>query len=227
MGTQIYLKYPPGHKFKGKKVLNVGCGFAQFKAPNVINLDAYDICKPDVVWDLNKAPLPFEEDTFDHIIANHILEHLPNWWDCFNDFGRILKPNGTLEIWLPGSGSDSQLGYRDHVITINHCSFFGTFGTYRNGSNAWAEENSRCWANRLKSTQRKTQMITKWWVTWAPPSLKRWMCEHLRNVIVEDGYFFRKVTEAEHREEMEYARVRTDGGELLPMLQVPPPALRG
>ncbi len=51
MGTHIYDKYRPDHDFGGKRVLNIGCGFAQFKRPNVVNVDAYDICKPDALHD--------------------------------------------------------------------------------------------------------------------------------------------------------------------------------
>ena len=202
MGTHIYLKHPPHSTFGGKSVLNVGCGFAQYKATNVVNVDAFDICKPNVVWDLNKVPLPFEDNSFDLILANHILEHLPNWWECFNDLARLLKPGGRLEVFVPGNGSDSIRGYRDHVVEINQCSFYGVFSTYRNGSNAWAEENLRCHANRLKMVNKQTRTIGKWWIAKAPAPLKKWMTEHLRNVVVEDGYIFEKVGDAEYAKEV-------------------------
>lgn len=218
MGTHIFLKHSPNETFGGKSVLNVGCGFGKFTAPNVVNLDAFAVCKPDVIWDLSMTPLPFEENTFDLILANHIMEHVPNWWDCFSDFGRILKPGGELQVFVPGSGSDSILGFRDHINTINQCSFFGTFGTYRNGSNAWAEENRKSWANRLRHVEHKTRTINKWWIDKAPIMVKKWMCEHLRNVIVEDGYIFKKVTEAEFREEEHYAGIVANGNRPLQML---------
>src|SRR5688500_11325557 len=122
-GSGVYNKYPPTHDFKGIRVLNLGCGFEQFKFPNVTNVDAYDICNPDLVWDLNVTPLPFEDETFDLIVGNHVLEHVPLWWNLFNDCSRMLKPNGSMEIWGPGDGQDGQLGYRDHVNIINRCSF--------------------------------------------------------------------------------------------------------
>lgn len=189
-------------------MLNVGCGFGKFTAKNVTNLDAYDVCKPDVVWDMSKTPLPFPDKHFDFIIANHIMEHVPNWWACFEDFSRILKDGGKLHIYVPGVGSDSILGYRDHINTINNCSFYGTHGTYRNGSNAWAEENRRGGANRLKMVHMETRLFDKWWLNYAPTFFKKWACEHLRNVVVENGYIFRKVTEKEHALEEQYARMR-------------------
>lgn len=208
MGTHSFLKWPANSTFGGKRVLNIGCGFSQYRAPNVVNLDGYAICRPNVVWDLSKTPLPFENETFDLILASHILEHVPNWWDCFSDFGRILKVGGTVEVFVPGGGSDSILGYRDHINTINHCSFAGTYGTYRNGSNAWAEENRKGWAGRLKLVEKKTRMVKKWWVDKAPVWAKKWMCEHLRNVIVEDGYIFKKLTEQEWAEEEKIAALQ-------------------
>jgi len=220
LGTHIYQKYPPNSNFGGKRVLNVGCGYGQFRAKNVTNLDAYSVCNPNVVWDLSKTPLPFEDETFDLILANHVMEHVPNWWDCFQDFSRILKVGGRLDVFVPGGGSDSILGYRDHINTINSCSFAGTMGTYRNGSNAWAEENRRGAANRLKMMEKQTRTINKWWIEKAPTAVRKWMCEHLRNVVVEDGYIFKKITEAEFREEELYANIGANGRGALQVLPV-------
>lgn len=195
MGTAIFTKFPKDCDFGGKKVLNVGCGFSRYTDPNVINLDGEDICKPDVVWDLNKTPLPFEDETFDMVIANHILEHLVNWWACFNELARIVKTGGQVIVYVPGSGSDSQLGYRDHVHTINDCSFFGVLGTRRNLGNAWAqteiEQNLPC--ARMNLIEKDMVIISHWWMKCAPQRLQKFFIQHLRNVILEEGFFFRKI----------------------------------
>ena len=180
-------------------------------------MDAFDNCSPDIVWDLNKTPLPFEDESFDFIIANHIMEHIDNWWGAFEEFARILKPNGTLEIWVPGGGSDAIMGYRDHVVEINNCSFFGTFGTYRQGGNAWAELNSGVHANRLKLGDKRSLVESHWWTNYAPVSLRNWMARHLRNIIVEDGYYFRKVTVAEMKMEADKYRERTECSRVVPV----------
>ena len=85
MGTSLWFKYRPDETFGGRKVLNLGCGSVQFKIPNVVNIDAYSSCNPDIVQDLEKMPLPFPDKTFDLIIANPVFEHLNNWWDCFEE----------------------------------------------------------------------------------------------------------------------------------------------
>lgn len=211
MGTHAYGKYPPEHDFGGVKVLNIGCGFAQWKKPNVTNVDAFDICKPDLVHDINK-PFPIADETFDYIIANHILEHLPNWWECLNECARMLKVGGTIEIWVPGSGSDSIRGFRDHVTEINHCSFFGVFGTYRAAGNAWAADNVLCTANRLIMKESTVAMKSFTWLKYAPQSLREWCSQHLRNVNIENGYFLEKIGVEAHTKEMEKfdARVKAN-----------------
>ena len=39
-------------------VLNLGCGYS--KEPGMTNVDAFDVCEPDVVWNLNNFPWPWE-----------------------------------------------------------------------------------------------------------------------------------------------------------------------
>jgi hypothetical protein len=49
--------------------------------------------KPDVVWDLNNLPLPFEDDSFDEIHAMEVLEHVGrqgDWRFFFDQFVRLL-----------------------------------------------------------------------------------------------------------------------------------------
>ena len=43
---------------------------------NLTTLDLNPDHKPDVVWDLNNIPLPFEDSAFDEIHAYNILEHV-------------------------------------------------------------------------------------------------------------------------------------------------------
>lgn len=192
--SSVFGKYPADCKFNGKKVLNLGCGFAKYSAPNVVNLDAFDVADPNVVWDLEHMPMPFKDETFDLILANHVLEHIHNWWECFEDCGRILKPGGIIEVWLPGNGGDSQMGFRDHVSYINQNSFWGTYGMYRNPANAWAAANNGSHAHRLKLISIRVSARAYWWMKIAPPALRDWMCEHLRNTIYEMGFIFKKLT---------------------------------
>ena len=190
-----YSKYPKQHAFGGKKVLNLGCGTTTYPHPNVINLDAEAVDGVNLVWDLSKTPLPFEDNTFDFIIANHILEHVPNWWECFKELARIVKVGGTVEIWLPGDGNSSQLGYRDHINTINACSFVGVRGTYRNLANAWEslQRKQLGFVCDLNTVSFLHNMMAYWWIAIWPQSVQVWMAVHLRNVVNEQGWKFKKL----------------------------------
>lgn len=216
-GTHSYGKYPKEYDFGGAKVLNLGCGFAKYQAKNVVNLDAFDVCKPDVVHDLNKFPLPFPDETFDLVFANHVLEHIQDWWGCFNELARITKTGGQVEVWLPGSGSDSVRGYRDHLHEINHCSFYGVFGTYRSGGNAWAAEAAKCNANRLKLYTARQSVNRESWMRFAPQRLLDWCAAHLRNIVQEQGYFFVKISKEDHEREMSKFNERLRTNSLIPV----------
>jgi SAM-dependent methyltransferase len=68
----------------------------------LVTLDINPDHKPDVVWDLTKRPLPFDDDTFDEIHAYEVLEHLGTqgdwraWFGEWSEWWRILKPGGVI-----------------------------------------------------------------------------------------------------------------------------------
>ena len=194
MSSSTYMKYPPHCDFGGAKVLNIGAGGAAFKAPNVTNLDLEAGDGINVVWDCSKTPLPFADNTFDHIIANHCIEHIPNWFECVKDLARVVKVGGSIEIWTPPVSSDAALTYRDHINWIGSESFSGCKSISRPGSNlAATEEFHKLGAfKKLFIETKKTRTIVKWWVLLAPESLLGWMITHLRNIVTEEGFFFRK-----------------------------------
>lgn len=73
----------------------------------IIRLDINDDCKPDVVWDLNKRPLPFKDEEFDEIHAYSVLEHIgkqgdyKEFFEEFNEYARILRSGGRMLISVP------------------------------------------------------------------------------------------------------------------------------
>lgn len=79
--------------------LNLGCG--QFKKDGYINLDVSPLSQADVTHDLNIFPYPFEENQFDLVEADHVLEHLSSPFRVMAEIHRILKPGGILIIRVP------------------------------------------------------------------------------------------------------------------------------
>ena len=97
-----------------KKLLELGLGIKP-----IIN-NKYEITYLDYIkrkvpnnskfvkFNMNKMPMPFKDNSFDVIIAFNILEHLSPivngremWLEKFNEFYRILKPNGIIKIIVP------------------------------------------------------------------------------------------------------------------------------
>jgi predicted SAM-dependent methyltransferase len=56
------------------KNLNMGCGFK--KLNDHWNVDVEPKCNPDEVLDFEKTPWPYEDNFFEKITADNILEHL-------------------------------------------------------------------------------------------------------------------------------------------------------
>lgn len=91
---------------------------------NLTTLDMNEAHKPDVVWDLNDTTLPFADDTFDEVAAYDVLEHLGTQGDWrfffrqFDDFWRILKPNGRFMGICPKATSPWAWGDPGHTRVI-------------------------------------------------------------------------------------------------------------
>lgn len=58
-----------------------------------------DQVKPDVTWDGHN--MPFEDNSFDCVIATEVLEHVPDTYNYLKEIYRILKPTGTLFFTTP------------------------------------------------------------------------------------------------------------------------------
>ena len=106
-------------------VLDLGCwGFQQVRIANHLGLTqlkhfGVDWGDPEsipegVVYkkaDLNKDKVPFPDDTFDFVIASHIIEHLEDQLAFFGECVRVCKPGGIIYVeapsersmWLPGN----------------------------------------------------------------------------------------------------------------------------
>ncbi len=69
-----------------------------------IGLDKYNLETVDIIHDLETPPLPFPDNSFNIIIASHILEHIVNFYPLMQDLHRILKPNGVLKVKVPCLG---------------------------------------------------------------------------------------------------------------------------
>jgi len=95
------------------KKLNLGCQDTILKS--YVNLDKWNYKGVDVVWDLEKTPLPFEDNTFDEVYASNILEHIHNLKELMKDLHRITKHGGIIRINVPFYNSPYAISSLDHV----------------------------------------------------------------------------------------------------------------
>lgn len=114
-----------------KKELLIGCGRNTTKQmaidpndsawSNVTTLDINPEHNPDVIWDLTNIPLPFDDEQFDEIHAYEVLEHTGSQGDYkfffaqFEEFYRILEPNGLILFSVPNWKSPWALGDPSHT----------------------------------------------------------------------------------------------------------------
>jgi SAM-dependent methyltransferase len=85
-------------------------------------VDADPTCKPDALHDLENTPWPFEDNTFDEIMAIHVLEHLgatsKSWISIWKEIWRVAKPGAVMEIAVPHPRHDCFLIDPTHVRPI-------------------------------------------------------------------------------------------------------------
>lgn len=78
--------------------LNLGCG--NDIRDGWVNLDRARLPGVNIVHDLTRGSLPFDDDTFDVVLAKDVLEHL-EYIPLLREIHRILKPGGRLDIQVP------------------------------------------------------------------------------------------------------------------------------
>lgn len=94
--------------------VNLGCGNRKIK--DYVNVDLFG--SPDVKHNLDIAPYPFKDNSVDHIICMHCLEHLKEPELFFSEVKRILKVGGIIQITVPHR--DGKLAYS----TFGHRGFY-------------------------------------------------------------------------------------------------------
>lgn len=93
----LYLKISTNFFTKQLKVLHIApeqCFHYRFKQLSNLEVTSGDIESPlaDLHFDLHQIPL--DENKFDVIFCNHVLEHVNNDITCLNELYRVMKPGG-------------------------------------------------------------------------------------------------------------------------------------
>jgi SAM-dependent methyltransferase len=92
------------------------CFYKLFKAQSNLKYTTGDYNSPiaDVHFDLHKAP--FDDNAFDVIFCNHVLEHVEDADQCMRELYRIMKPGGWGIFQVP-LDTTREKTYEDKSIT--------------------------------------------------------------------------------------------------------------
>ncbi len=115
----LYLKNETGLFSKKIKLLHFApeqAFYNRFKKLKNLEYTTTDLNSPlaDVKADI--CNLPFENNSFDFILCNHVLEHIPDDTKAMQELYRILKPGGTAILQIPQDLSRATT-FEDNTIT--------------------------------------------------------------------------------------------------------------
>ncbi len=102
-----------------QKVLHVApeqCFHGKFKRYKNLNYKTADLESPLADYKCDIQDMPFETNSFDVVICNHVLEHVPDDKKAMSEIFRILNPGGYAILQVPGDFSREKT-FADDSIT--------------------------------------------------------------------------------------------------------------
>ena len=114
----LYLQRETDFFSKPQKVLHFApeqAFYKRFRNQKNLEYTTTDLFSPlaDVKADI--CDLPFEDNSFDTILCNHVLEHIPDDTKAMQELYRILKPNGMAILQIP-QDLDRETTFEDDTI---------------------------------------------------------------------------------------------------------------
>ena len=92
------------------------CFYSIFKKKENLNYTTFDLNSPLAEIHGDIAKLPFQENTFDCILCNHVLEHIKNDSLAMKELFRVMKPGGYGIVQVPMQPNRLKT-YEDFSIT--------------------------------------------------------------------------------------------------------------
>jgi ubiquinone/menaquinone biosynthesis C-methylase UbiE len=97
--------------------LNIGAGDTRHNG--FLNCDYDEHSNPDYVFDLEKDPFPFEDNSIEEVIAHHVLEHMgEGYFHCLKELYRVCKHGAMIDIRVPHHRHDHFINDPTHRRAI-------------------------------------------------------------------------------------------------------------
>jgi hypothetical protein len=110
----------PGFTSIQTRKLNIGCGFNSI--PGFLNLDKSPACHPDLVFDAESQPWPWETNSILEVLFFHSLEHMGADTNVFlgmiRELYRVCAPDARVRILAPHPRHDDFINDPTHVRVI-------------------------------------------------------------------------------------------------------------
>lgn len=117
IASRVYrgsLLYPKISKHVKGITLDIGCGLGEFvryrKGSVGVDINPYNVAFAREnglnVVQMDVDLLPFQDDSFDSVVLDNVLEHIANPLPLSEEISRVIKDNGRLIVGVPGT-----LGY--------------------------------------------------------------------------------------------------------------------
>ena len=115
----LYLTNETEFFTKNLKVLHFApeqAFYKRFKKMKNLEYTTTDLNSPIATVKADICDLPFEDNAYDFIICNHVLEHIPDDTKAMQELYRVLAPGGTAILQVPYE-ADRTTTFEDDTIT--------------------------------------------------------------------------------------------------------------
>jgi SAM-dependent methyltransferase len=115
----LYLHQKTNFFTHDLKVLHIApeqCFYGRFKNLRNIDYVTGDLESPLAEYHFDLHDIPFEKESFDVILCNHVMEHVEDDLQCMRELFRVLKSGGWAIMQVPIDFSRSET-YEDPSIT--------------------------------------------------------------------------------------------------------------
>ena len=100
----LYLQKQSDFLVKPRKLLHVApeqCFYTRFRKYSHIEYVTGDLESPIADYHFDLHDIPFEENSFDMILCNHVLEHVTDDRRVMREILRVLRPGGFAILQVP------------------------------------------------------------------------------------------------------------------------------
>jgi SAM-dependent methyltransferase len=115
----LYLKERTGFFKENYKVLHIApeqCFLKKFRKLENLDYKTADLESPLADYLCDVQDMPFDDASYDVVICNHVLEHVPDDEKAMKEILRILKPGGFSILQVPAD-FNRDTTFEDNTIT--------------------------------------------------------------------------------------------------------------